>query len=737
MSDDVLVFQDEPAQGAPAKTSTQGWTILIVDDDPDVHEATIFSLSGLSIHGRPLRFVSAYSAAEARRLLEQDDQVAVILLDVVMEDEQSGLTLVRVIRDELALDEVRIILRTGQPGYAPEMDVIRDYDINDYKCKTEFSRTRLYSTLTTALRTYAQLRALKISQQGLERIINASGKLMSEHGWHEFSLGVIKQVTGLLQLDPQGLVCAYRPQQDHDGLRGAAQVLAATGRFRGLEQQQLQALPHPDLVPVIQRGLERGQHVFDEDHLLLVFTTSQGSELAVYLDKPRPLDETERQLLQVFCSNLEVCFENLSIFQQLEDFAYRDQRVGLPNRIAFERHLASETLPAGYRLSLVDIDDFGRFTDTLGSQVGDALLRQVARRLRSELPEAIFIGRIDGDQFGLLGPAEQLVPERVTACFDRPFEVEGQRIVLTVTQGFVDVSQPGGDALRQAGLALKRAKVERRTGALAFSDDMQTDAQRQVQMLQRLRGALGKKQLFLAFQPQVTLQDGSLLGFEALLRWRDDDGQMVPPDQFIPLAESSGLIVGLGEWVARTAFATLAQLQARYRREFRMAINVSIVQFCHPDFRAQLHDCQVSAGVKPEQIELEITESLLMARDKGVLELLEDLADEGFRIAIDDFGTGYSSLRYLADLPIHQLKIDRSFVAPIVNEHSKTTLPDMIQRLGHELGLSVLAEGVETQVQADYLRRMGCLEAQGYMFARPMPLAELCDWLDARLGSQE
>jgi EAL domain-containing protein (putative c-di-GMP-specific phosphodiesterase class I) len=254
-----------------------------------------------------------------------------------------------------------------------------------------------------------------------------------------------------------------------------------------------------------------------------------------------------------------------------------------------------------------------------------------------------------------------------------------------------------------------------------------------VRLLQALRRAVQRELLFVVYQPQVNLISGQVVGVEALLRWRNEDGTFVPPDRFIPLAEASGMIVALGDWVLRIACQELVRLQAKGLPDLRMSVNVSQIQFRQPDFLDKLIAVLVETGINPKCLELEITESVAMEDAGFMLETLHMVRGLGISIAIDDFGTGYSSLSHLRLLPIDRLKIDRAFVTELNQDVSGGHIASMVIELGRNLKLTVIAEGVEEEAQAQTLMRLGCHEAQGFLYATPLTAVQLTEWLDKRV----
>lgn len=731
---DELVFAGDEEHKNAASDAASPWRILIVDDDPDVHTTTTFAMRSTEILGRPLSFLHADSAAQARELLARDQDIAVILLDVVMEEEDSGLKLVRTIRDEFGMSDTRIILRTGQPGYAPEMDAIRDYDINDYKTKSELTRNKLYTALTSAVRSFRQIRTINQNRRGLDMIVRASGELLALSGVRNFAAGVITQMSSLLGVMPEGLICVQGPAED-EGNEDAAVIIAAAGRYAPMINLPIDEITDHQVHQAIARCLADKQHTFASDHTVLFFGSRSQRNMTAYLDTALSVDESWRQLLEVFCANITVGLENTMLFSQLQDFAYIDTLTGLPNRRSLINKL-DERLQSGergrYTLVLLDIDGFAGANDALGHQFGDALLRAVAQRLRNVFGSACVLARLSADTFAVLGHIEQLLPASLQAVFRDAFMIEGQELMIGASMGIahlVDVDGNGAEALKDAYLALRRAKQNARGEYMFFTRDMATEIRERSRLLQSLRLAIERQRLFLCYQPQIDLQSGKTVGMEALLRWRAEDGRLIEPARFIPIAEHSGMIVGIGEWVMRMACFQQAELTRHGFVGLSMAINVSVGQLRHPRFLPALQSALEDSGATPALVELEITESMAMEEADFIARTLESVKALGVRVAVDDFGTGFSSLSYLQSLQVDRLKIDRSFVAGITDNERARRIPELVIQLGHRLGLKVLAEGVEEPAQAQLLRELGCDDAQGFLYARPMEAHLLADWM--------
>ncbi|HEV7816666.1 MAG TPA: EAL domain-containing protein [Janthinobacterium sp.] len=730
--DDLVFLEEHPAPAlAPAPRSV--WRVMIIDDDEDVHSTTTFALGNLDMQHRPLEFVHAYSAAQARELLKTELEIAVILLDVVMEQDDAGLHLVRYIRETLKLADVRIILRTGQPGYAPEIDAIRDFDINDYKTKSELTRIKLFTTVTAAIRSYEQIRSINASRRGLNQIVHASTELMALHGVQNFAAGVLAQIAGLLGVKADGVLCVKECPED--GGCHELMVMATAGGYSRLPSGPLSAEDEGGVAAAMESALAQRHNIYGSDALTLYFAGKASRDFVAYLQLSRHVSDIDERLLAVFCSNVAVGLDNVELVSHLHNAAFYDQLSKLPNRTRLVEILDA-TLAGPARddatLSLVDLDHFAETNDALGHQFGDMLLLAVAGRLQSRLGQQLTVARIGGDTFCVLGDAQQVNPGMILALFQAPFSIDGQDVQLSATLGLVRLGEhdgSGADALKDADIALKRAKSQQRAGHFYFSRSMGVEIRERVRMMHALRTAFGQNQLFVVYQPQIDLATRRPVGAEALLRWQTPEGKFISPDRFIPIAEYSGLIIDLGEWVLRTACRELVALHALGHTDFMMSVNVSQVQFRHPHFLDVLRTALEETGAPAACVELEITESMAMEEPDLLIKMLGQIKQTGVSIAIDDFGTGFSSLSYLQRLQIDRLKIDRAFVTEITGSARGSSIAEMVIQLGRNLDLAVIAEGVEDERQAQILHALGCPLAQGFLFARPMTAQALAGWL--------
>ncbi|HJW56314.1 MAG TPA: EAL domain-containing protein [Burkholderiaceae bacterium] len=430
----------------------------------------------------------------------------------------------------------------------------------------------------------------------------------------------------------------------------------------------------------------------------------------------------------------------------LDYLAHIDSVTTLSNRHAFNARLAfalsnADQCGGAVGLLLLDLDNFKVVNDTLGHHNGDRLLKQVAQRLSELLRSADTICRIGGDEFAVIVESKGAAPEcswiaeKILAALTMPFMLDRHEIHVTASVGISLYPQDAADQealMRKADTAMYQAKGRGKNGIEKFFPEMDRRAQMRLSLETNLRKAIERNELQLFYQPQIHARTGQVAGMEALLRWNHPELGLVSPLDFIPVAEESGLIVPIGRWVLHAACRQAADWGALGFGMVNMSVNLSVRQTKDRDLVSDILRALHDAGVAPRQLELEITETVLMENVHANVELLNQLQTEGIRLSIDDFGTGYSSMAYLKRFPIDQVKIDRTFVRDIPGDGDDEAITTAIIAMAHSLGLSVVAEGVETEQQLQFLRAAHCDVIQGYYFARPMPAAEATAFLRER-----
>ncbi|MBF0143343.1 MAG: EAL domain-containing protein [Magnetococcales bacterium] len=425
-----------------------------------------------------------------------------------------------------------------------------------------------------------------------------------------------------------------------------------------------------------------------------------------------------------------------SVEARLAHLAYHDPLTGLANRLLFQDRLSREIALARRHAStvavlLLDLDRFKHANDTFGHNAGDLILVEAARRLQAVIRETDSIARMGGDEFTIiLNDVKSFegtirAAEKILASFAHPMVVEAQEIFIGASIGIAVYPSDGDDVdtlIKNADAAMYLAKERGRNNVQFFQKGMQEDSGRRLTLESGLRRALERGELLLHYQPKVDLASGNMVGMEALVRWERPGTGLVPPGEFIALAEETGLILPMGAWILETACRQTRRWVDQGHDHLRVAVNLSARQFRSGDLVATVRDILQKTGLPPRNLELEITESMVMQDIERVIATLSEFGAMGLHISMDDFGTGYSSLSYLKRLPIHSLKIDRSFVRDLATDPDDAAIVSAIISMARNLHLKVVAEGLETLEQLAFLRQSGCDESQGYHFSRPLPV---------------
>ncbi|WP_242473327.1 sensor domain-containing protein [Rhodoferax fermentans] len=422
--------------------------------------------------------------------------------------------------------------------------------------------------------------------------------------------------------------------------------------------------------------------------------------------------------------------------ERITQLAHFDQLTGLPNRSQLQArfdfaHQLAQRSGEGLALMFLDLDHFKNVNDTLGHSMGDRLLVQVAQRLSSALRAGDTLSRMGGDEFILLLPAvneedASQIAMKLLAVMHEPFKMDTYELVSTLSIGIALYPYDGLDfetLSKNADTAMYRVKQASHNNFAFFTQEMQTHSARHLQLNNAMHFALARGELSLHYQPQFSLQDGHIVGAEALLRWQHPEMGSLSPAEFIPIAEDNGQILAIGEWVLRTAVTQLKHWIDGGMAPMVVAVNLSAVQFRHPNLLTMVTQILDEVGLPPQYLELELTEAMAMDNPMAAIALMNQLHERGIRMAIDDFGTGYSSLSYLKKFNVSKLKIDQSFVRDISDGQDDKAIVTAIINLAASLNLKTIAEGVESASQLAFLRLQGCDEAQGYYFSKPLPVA--------------
>lgn len=507
MTSDEFLFADEDVvAAADAGGGTRGddgppWKILVVDDDAEVHAVTRLALAKLRFAGRGVTLLGAHSAKEAACVLASETDIALILLDVVMETDDAGLLLVRRIRDEFANHAVRIILRTGQPGQAPEEDVIVDYDINDYKAKTELTTQKLFTTVIAALRAYAHIMALETNRRGLQQIIESTDRLFELHSMRQFAAGVLTQLTAVLSAPPNGILCAQRAEGGDGRIGGEVVVLAGAGRYADAADQPVAAVADdPAVADAIERAFADHHSVFEAGSTTLYIAGPDGQEVAAWIQTDRPPSDVERGLVEVFASKIAVSLANVRLYEQLRQYnetledrvrqrtraleeanqrlellATVDSLTETLNRRRFLELAAQEVSRARRHARplaalLFDLDHFKAVNDAYGHAAGDQTLRLAAAAARGALRNSDVLARYGGEEFVALLPETDLegafaVAERLRAAVAATvIEAGDARISITTSVGVAEWRDDEASLERALARADEALYAAKRTG---------------------------------------------------------------------------------------------------------------------------------------------------------------------------------------------------------------------------------------------------------------------------------
>lgn len=512
--------------------------------------------------------------------------------------------------------------------------------------------------------------------------------------------------------------------------------------------KQIRELPGTQLIPIIFVTGSQQSH----EQLLLSYRSGvvdiltkplqaeivqAKAKIFLELDKQRRLIDKQSQDLK-------------AAFKQLQHYAQHDQLTQLYNREQMTNILVRLMANARrtHRLIgvlFIDLDHFKNVNDTLGHDVGDRLLRSVAERIKSVVREGDFVARLGGDEFAIIlndfkRPEDAgEVAQKILLELTQPHYIYQHELIISCSIGIAlydNHSNSAADLLKSADVAMYQAKRKGRSQYAYFSQGLEEKALRKVELAQGLNEAIENDELSICYQPQVDAQDQTILGFEALLRWYKD-GEFISPAEFIPVAEESGLIPKLGEWVLLHSCLDLKawQEQGLVDEKIKVAVNISNRQIQAADFLDVLDRVLKQSSLAPHCLELELTESTIMDDPESAISIFNSIHELGIEIAVDDFGTGYSSLSYLRQLPLDCLKIDQSFVREVCMDQNDEAIVKAIISLSHNLGMKVIAEGVETESQSLFLKDNDCDSLQGYLFSKPMPALDVPSFIEQQKTS--
>lgn len=680
--------------------------VLVVDDKPENHRPIAATLE-------PLDTIIYYacSGEEALALTLRHD-FAVILLDVMM-PEMDGFETASLLHINDKTRHTPIIFITAMD--ASEEYESRGYQVGavDYMFKPFKSET-LVSKVSVFLELESQRRRLKRTLEDVHLLQERNQLLLDSIG------------EGILGVSPEGDITFCNP---------AAETTLGYKR---------ESLLSNKIDNILYSGNSDRLNILWQDTLAYQ-KCSQGlryhESIGVFWNSDNALFSVEYIASPLFdkgqFSGVVIAFQDITerreTEEQLAQLAQYDTLTGLINRHAFGNQL-EQAISRRQRdhstltLIFLDLDKFKQVNDNLGHEVGDSLLKKVAVRLQKCIRGGDLISRLGGDEFTIVienthsSRDAAAVAEKIITCLEPPFDIHGHQVHIGASIGIALCPQSAEDSatlMRCADIAMYKAKEEGRNKYRFFTDAMQQEVQYTVALENQLRGALKRDEFLLYYQPKIDLTSGTLVGYEALIRWQPDADEIISPDQFIPKAEEMGLIIAIGEWVFHQACLQLKQWHQE-DPSLTVAVNLSMRQLLDPELPKRLANSLSETGVAASNVEVEVTESMVMEDSTLAIRSLNALHQLGLRISIDDFGTGYSSLSHLRQLPLDALKVDQSFTQEIGQHAESGTIVKAVISLAHNLGLKVIAEGVETEEQLKFLRQHQCNQVQGFYFSPPL-----------------
>ena len=752
-----MIFQDvtlartsrKRSQSLPTNHTSpfgQAVRILLLEDDP----------IGAEIVGTYLRQIAfakvelhvAVTAAEALSLLARVD-VDLVVADLHLPDSSGAATVTSLV--EAVGCPVIAITADRDPGLRDATLACGAFEFLQKGDLTEGTLMRLVRLAMMQARTYRSLRdsrkaeaALRESEArfrslaclGQSALVKSTPAELVEQTARAILDALTVEAVAYVDTDPSADGLVLRAVIGH-GATGAAPGPIAGGADNPIDQ--VMASSHLLLTEGEKLPFPWAHHLRSAALVPVRDGDKVRGVLCACCKQPEAFGAEELNFVQAASSVLSTALQRMDSEARLAYLAQFDPLTALPNRALLTDRLSQMIVQAKRRCApvavlFIDLDGFKGINDTLGHAGGDELLKEVAVRLQSAVRTGDTVARISGDEFAivladLVRPEDAaLVAQKVIERLAESIYAQGAEVFVTASVGLAAFPADGADAetlINAADAAMYRVKQSGRNSYQFFTADINQRSRARVQLGSELRRALEREEFVLFYQPRYELTTRRPSGAEALLRWRHPERGIVSPAEFVPVLEETGLIVPVGEWALRRACEDLKAWQSAGLKIGPVSVNLSARQFRHQALDARIHSLVTQVGVDPGLIELEITESYLMQDPDQAIRVMRGLTENGFRIAIDDFGTGYSSLAYVTRFPVSALKVDRSFVRDMSRNKSDATIVRTIIEMAHSLGFTVIAEGVETEEQATLLQLLRCEQAQGYLFNRPMPAAEL------------
>lgn len=730
--DQFISIIDDSKQAADmennARTDLFSWHVLIVDDEKVVHDATTLALMHENIFGCPITLHHAYSAEEGFSELTTGPRFVVALIDVVMETKDAGLKLIQQIREN-GYDDLRIIVRTGQPGYAPELSVLTTYDINDYRTKTELTKTKLVSVLISAIRSFQQIDTISSARRGLELIINAASDLLQQQNIEKFGNGVLTQITALLGGHTSGIVCVADNKENLMPTPDDYRIICSTGSFNDYRMKRLSEIEDVRMHEHFHSALKEKIITTDTGSIAMHISPYKGNNAFIYINCGFKLSEDNIALLRLFGMNIFACFNNINLIKKLDNMAYKDHDTGFPNMNALKKELVvSLEQNRHVALIMIHFDGLGKMFSLFGSDIFNQVSNEIYLTLSRKLAGARIIARSTRGDFAALLDAEDYDKECVEALRFFPVKVNQSELRLTTT--IATSSSCGGDCnpeelMQRVIFALILGKTEHRGYLTEYNNSIASKLRERIAIQYHMRESfiteLSPIEVFL--QPKFDTVEKKFVGAEALSRWKMN-GAYISPGIFIPIIEESGLSVMLEDILLKSISEWQHERLSLGYPLIPVSMNLSMKDIPQKNYAEDLLGRTMELNLTPDMLEFEITEGVMMYNTEQAINELLQIKKAGYRIAFDDFGTGYSSLSYLNRLPVNILKIDRAFITPLNPLNARRSIVATIIAMAETIGLQVVAEGIETEEHSRALQFLGCNICQGFLFGKPVNIHE-------------
>ncbi|PLT25267.1 EAL domain-containing protein [Pseudoalteromonas sp. MelDa3] len=736
MSDSNSLFVFDEEQEIDGSTLVRKIKVFTVEDDLNYQHALTNSLKEIKPEDNcEIEILTANSVSQAALVLSLHPDIALTFIDVVMEDDDSGLRLVSTIREVIGNADMRIVLLTGQPGFAPEQQIMKSLDIDEYWNKSDVSAEKLQSIVTSNLRTWKYITQISSARKGLQLVLDASRSINSKHDMRSFSKAVLVEISNILNVtEGGGIMCSTQS----DGELVRAHISSANGCFDGFEGKLVDNnILLPEIYTDFKRALDEKTHIFSEHHTVFYFCNKEitGESYITIVQSDNEISEQNEYLLKVFSENVSTGFSNIALLNKLTELAYTDVSLNMHNRNWLTREIRNMNLHEQYqtRLFVFEVEQFEEKAFTFGHDFCQKLLKEVYNNLITIFDGySARIAIINNSSFGLIVNANFDITDEMIASLIR------QKCVITSVKQYAD--------LRILDLALSSVLNIIPEKIISIAESSLNDSQsaslkyikhtqektealtNRYSLMARLRRVIGAGSLQVALQPKMDLVKLTPVGFEALARWQLDDGSFVSPEVFIELAETAGLISELDSVVFDKIISTIHKL-SDIGVNLPIAFNASAFDLVDPDYCQKILHKLKDANISPEMLELEITETQAISNYDLIRESLDKFMALGIKVSIDDFGTGYSSISHITEIPANTLKIDRCFINDIESNANNQYILEMIVNLAKRFNFSIIVEGIETREQCEWVKTIGCNVAQGYYFSKPLFFDDLIEWL--------